>query len=141
MALLYSDPFETLFQFQNALDQLRTSNWLQASPSGSGGYPPINVFRKGEDIVLVVEVPGVRKSDLRIEAKGNTIRLAGTKTVEQAGNASVHRVERRSGQFDRAITLPIEIDADGVKAECRDGILAVHLPRAERDKPRAISIA
>lgn len=139
MAYLYSDPFETLFQFQNALDQLRSSNWLQG-PSGSGGYPPMNVFRKGEDIVMVIEVPGVRKSDLRIEAKGNTVRIAGAKTVEQGDKASVHRLERRGGQFDRAVTLPIEVDADRIKAECRDGILAVHLPRAERDKPRAISI-
>ena len=141
MALLYSDPFETLFQFQTALDQLRSSNWLQASPSGGGGYPPMNVFRKGEDIVMVIEVPGVSKSDLRIEAKGNTIRIAGTKTIEQGDQASVHRVERRSGRFDRAVTLPIEVDADNIRAECRDGILAVYLPRAELDKPRAISIA
>jgi HSP20 family protein len=141
MALLYSDPFETLFQFQNALDQLRSSNWLQASPSGSGGYPPMNVFRKGEDIVMVIEVPGVRRSDLRVEAKGNTVRIAGTKTVEQGDKASIHRRERRGGQFDRAVTLPIEVDPDGIKAECRDGILALYLPRAERDKPRAISIS
>jgi HSP20 family protein len=46
-----------------------------------------------------------------------------------------------AGSFDRAITLPVEIDADRVKAECRDGVLAVYLPRAERDKPRAISVA
>src|SRR4029450_5122790 len=121
MAFLYSDPFETLFQFQNALDQLRSSSWLQASPSGSGGYPPMNVFRKGEDIVMGIEGPGGRKSDLRIEAKGNTIRIAGTQAVEKAGKASVHRVERRAGQFDRTVTLPIEIDSDGIKAECRDG--------------------
>ena len=140
MALLYSDPFETLFQFQNTLDQLRSSNWLQASPSGSGGYPPMNIFRKGEDVVMIIEVLGVRKSDLRIEAKGNTVRIAGSKTVEQGDKASVHRLERRGGQFDRAVTLPIEIDPERIKAECRDGILALHLPRAERDKPRAISI-
>lgn len=140
MALYYSDPFDTLVQFQDALDQLRSSNWLQASPSGSGSYPPMNVFRKGEDIVMVIEVPGVRKEDLRIEAKGNTIRIAGTKTIEQGAQASVHRAERRGGRFDRAVTLPIEVDADRIKAECRDGILALHLPRAERDKPRAISI-
>jgi HSP20 family protein len=144
MALYYSDPFETLFQFQNALDQLRSSNWLQASPSGGGSYPPMNVFRKGDDIVMVIEVPGVRKDDLRIEAKGNTIRIAGTKAIDpgdQGDPASVHRVERRGGRFDRAVTLPIEVDADRIKAECRDGILALSLPRAERDKPRAISIA
>jgi HSP20 family protein len=140
MAYMYSDPFETLVQFQNALDQLRSSNWLQAGLSGGGSYPPVNVFRKGEDVVIVIEVPGVRKSDLRIEAKGNTIRIAGTKTVDQGDKASIHRIERRAGQFDRAVTLPIEIDADRIKAECRDGILALYLPRAERDKPRAISI-
>ena len=142
MAFLYSDPLETLFQFQNALDQLRSSNWLKASPSGSGGYPPMNIFRKGEDVVMIIEVPGVRKSDLRIEAKGNTVRIAGAKSIAQEGDqASVHRVERRSGRFDRAVTLPIEIDPERIKAECRDGILALYLPRAERDKPRAISIA
>lgn len=142
MAFYYSDPFETLVQFQNALDQLRSSNWLQASPSGGGSYPPVNVFRKGDDVVMVIEVPGVRKEDLRIEAKGNTIRLAGAKTIAQGSDqASVHRVERRGGRFDRAVTLPIEIDPECIKAEYRDGILALYLPRAERDKPRAISIA
>ena len=142
MAFYYSDPFETLVQFQNALDQLRSSNWLQAGPSGGGSYPPVNVFRKGDDIVMVIEVPGVRKEELRIEAKGNTIRIAGAKTVASGDDpASVHRVERRGGRFDRAVTLPIEIDADRIKAEYRDGILALYLPRAERDKPRAISVA
>jgi len=141
MAFVYSDPFETLFQFQNALDQLRSSNWLQASPSGGGSYPPMNVFRKEDDIVMVIEVPGVRKSDLKIEAKGNTIRIAGTKTVGHDGEASIHRLERRGGRFDRTISLPIQVDPDGIRAECRDGILALFVPRAERDKPRAISIS
>ena len=44
------------------------------------------------------------------------------------------------GRFDRSITLPIEVDQDRVTAECRDGVLAVTLPRAERDKPRSIRI-
>ena len=53
----------------------------------------------------------------------------------------VHRRERLSGRFDRAMTLPVEINADGVKAECRDGILALYLPRAERDKPRSVQVS
>jgi HSP20 family protein len=141
MAMMYSDPFDTLFQFQQALDQLRSSSWLEAGTSGGGTYPPLNVFRKGDDVVIVLEVPGVQKADLKVEAKGRTIRIAGTKTVTQQDNTSVHRVERRGGRFDRAVTLPVEIDADSIKAECRDGILALYLPRAERDKPRAISIS
>lgn len=141
MAMLFSDPFEALFQFQQTLDQLRSSDWLEASPSGGGTYPPMNVFRKGDDVFLITEVPGVQKQDLKIEVKGNTIRIAGIKRVQpESGKASVHRRERRSGEFDRAVTLPIEVDADKIKAECRDGILALYLPRAEHDKPRNIAI-
>src|SRR6476620_7426386 len=51
------------------------------------------------------------------------------------------RRERLAGRFDRAVTLPIEIDQDGVKADCRDGTLALFLPRAERDKPKSIPVA
>jgi HSP20 family protein len=141
MAGLYSHPLGALLDFQNALDQLRSSNWLASGPSAQGAYPPLNVFRKGDDVVMVIEVPGVRKSDLRIEAKGRTIRIAGNKNVGRDDKASVHRLERRGGSFDRAVTLPIEIDADGIKAECRDGILALFVPRAESDKPRSISVA
>jgi HSP20 family protein len=135
-----SDPFDTLLQFQQALDSLRTSAWLQQSPSSSGAYPPLNVFRKGDDLVVITELPGVRKQDLQIQVKGNTIHIAGSKAVDYGDKASVHRRERLAGAFDRAVTLPLEVDADGVQAEYRDGILALFLPRAEHDKPRTITV-
>jgi HSP20 family protein len=141
MAMLLPDPFEALLHFQQALDAFRTSGWLDAGPSGGGAYPPVNVFRKGDDIVVIAEVPGVRKEDLRVEVKGNTIRLAGSKAVQYGDRASLHRRERSAGGFDRAVTLPVEINADNIRAECRDGILALYLPRAERDKPKAITIS
>lgn len=141
MASLYSHPLGALLDFQNALDQLRSSNWLGSGPSGQGAYPPVNVFRKNDDVVIVIEVPGVKKSDLRIEAKGRTIRIAGSKNLRQDTGASAHRLERRGGSFDRTVSLPVEIDADAIKAECRDGILAIVVPRAESDKPRSIAIA
>src|SRR6478752_7201629 len=112
MAMLLTNPFDALFEFQQALDQLRRSDWLESGPSGQGAYPPLNVFRKGDDLVVITEVPGIRKSDLHIEAKGRTLRIAGTKAArpDHDGKASVHRLERRGGTFDRAISLPIEID-------------------------------
>jgi HSP20 family protein len=141
MAMLYPDPFEALAQFQRALDTFRTSGWLGAGPSGGGAYPPLNVFRKGDDVVIVTEVPGVRKDDLQIQVKGNTIRIAGTKSVQYGERASLHRRERMAGSFDRTVTVPVQIDPDNVRAECRDGVLALYLPRAERDKPRTIAIS
>jgi HSP20 family protein len=85
-------------------------------------------------------VPGINKSDLDVQVKGRTVRLSGTKAVKYSEKSSVHRRERLAGRFDRSVSLPIEIDADGVTAECRDGILALTLPRAERDKPRSVKI-
>jgi HSP20 family protein len=137
---LFPDPFSTLPGLQEALEAFRRSGWLQSSPSGGGSYPPLNIFRKGDDLVLVAEVPGISKSDLDLQIKGNTVRLSGTKAVKYGEKTSLHRRERLAGRFDRSVTLPVEIDPDGVKAECHDGILALFLPRAERDKPRSIKI-
>jgi HSP20 family protein len=138
--MMNPDPFDTLLQFQEALDALRASTWLERSPSASGAYPPLNVFRKGDDVVIITELPGVRREDLQIQIKDNTIRIAGSKTVDYGEKASVHRRERLAGQFDRAVSLPVGVDADRAKAEYRDGILALFLPRAEHDKPRTIAV-
>jgi HSP20 family protein len=77
---------------------------------------------------------------LEIQAKENTLRISGKKIIDYKESASVHRRERVSGEFDRTMTLPIQIDPDTVKAEYRDGMLALFIPRAERDKPRTIKI-
>jgi len=138
---LFLDPFDALSGLQQALDTFRSSGWLASGPSGGGAYPPMNMFRKGDDYVLIAEVPGIKKADLEVQVKGSTIRLTGGKSVNHPEKAALHRRERLVGRFDRAVTLPVEIDADGVKAECRDGILALFLPRAERDKPKSIQVA
>lgn len=141
MALI-ANPFDALLRFQQALDTFRSSDWLNAGPSGGGAaaYPLINVFRRGDDFAVIAEVPGINKSDFEVQVKGRTIRLAGTKAVNFPEQAALHRRERLSGRFDRAITLPVEVDADGVQAEYHDGILALLLPRAAHDKPKAIQV-
>jgi HSP20 family protein len=141
MAMFLPDPFDALVGLQQALDAFRASDWLEAGPSGAGAYPVLNVFRKGDDTVVIAEVPGIKKSDLQIQVKDRTIRISGTKSVAYPEKAGLHRRERVAGRFDRAVSIPVEIDADKIKAECRDGILALYLPRAERDKPRTVAIA
>jgi HSP20 family protein len=136
---VFSDPFNALASLQQAMDTFRSSNWL-TSMSGGGSYPPLNVFRRGDDFLVITELAGVDKSKLEVQVKGKTIRLAGTKVVTHPENASVHRRERLAGRFDRAVTLPVEVNPDGVKAEYHDGILALLLPPAEHDKPRSIQI-
>src|SRR5512143_1121572 len=100
------DPFEALFGLQRALDEYAESPWL-GETSGSAAYPPLNVFRKGDDFIVIAELPGVAKADLVIQVKDSAIRIAGNKRVNYPEEASVHRRERASGQFDRTITVPI----------------------------------
>jgi HSP20 family protein len=134
------DPFEALFEFQRALESHLESDWLRGATAGTGAFPPINVFQQGDDLVAILELPGIDKGDLQLEAKNNTIRISGKKEIVYDEGTSVHRRERHSGTFDRTLTVPIQIDADRVKAEYRDGVLALFIPRAESDKPRSISI-
>ena len=141
MIMRFSNPFEALLQFQKQLDARLASDWLGNSTAAMGAYPPINIFQQGHDFVAVVELPGVRKEDLSIEAKDGTIRISGKKTLNYGEGVSIHRRERLEGTFDRTITLPVQIDPDRIKAEYKDGILALFIPRAESDKPRSIQVA
>ena len=140
MVMGYADPFETLFAFQRALENRLSSDWLGTSTAAVGAYPPVNVFQQGDDLVAIVELPGVNKEDLNIQAKENTIRIAGRKAIDYAENVSLHRRERLSGMFDRTLVVPMQIDPDGIKAEYNEGLLALFIPRAERDKPRTIEV-
>src|SRR5512143_2098663 len=87
----YTDPFDALFALQRALDARLDSDWMGDSTAGIGSYPPINIFQKGDDFVAVVELPGVNKDDLQIEAKENTIRIFGNKAITYEKDASIHR--------------------------------------------------
>lgn len=140
MVMGYADPFETLFAFQRALENRLSSDWLGTSTAAMGTYPPINVFQQGDDLVAIVELPGVNKGDLNIQAKENTIRIAGQKTIDYPENVSLHRRERLSGVFDRTLAVPMQIDPDRIQAEYKDGLLALFVPRAEKDKPRTIEV-
>jgi HSP20 family protein len=140
MITMFADPFDALFNLQRALDAQLASEWLRGATTSRGPFPPINVFQQRDDILAIVELPGVEKDKLQIEAKENTIRISGTKATNYQDGASVHRRERDFGQFDRTISIPVKLSPDGIKAEYRDGVLALFLPRAESDKPRSIEI-
>jgi HSP20 family protein len=140
MVIRVRDPFAALLGLQRAMDGVMGSDWFGSRTSGSGAFPLINVFNDGEDFVLVAELPGVKKEDLDIQVRGDTLRIQGKKTIAYEENASVHRRERAAGQFDRTLTLPAEVDAAKVAAEYRDGVLTLRLPRAESAKPRTVQI-
>jgi HSP20 family protein len=140
MPTTFSTPFDAILALQRALDAQHESDWFGSGTAGTGAFPPINIFQQGDDFVAIVELPGVDKVDLQIEAKESTIRISGKKEIGIETSASIHRRERTSGSFDRTFSLPIPINSEAVRAECRDGLLTLTVPRAESQKPRNIKI-
>jgi HSP20 family protein len=106
MITTFADPFDALFNLQRALEGRLASDWLHDQTTSQGPFPPINVFQQGDDILAIIELPGIEKDGLTVQAKENTIRIAGKKSVTFPDGVSVHRSERMSGEFDRTLSLP-----------------------------------
>ncbi|MCP4295218.1 MAG: Hsp20/alpha crystallin family protein [Proteobacteria bacterium] len=142
MALRVSHPLKGLFSLQQALADIDSGDgWFSGSTSNRGGFPPINIFQDKDDYVMIAEIPGIKRENVNVEVHRNRVRLSGEKKIHYGDDVSVHRSERQDGRFDRTFATPFEIDADSVKAEYQDGILALSLPRAEQDKPRSITVS
>jgi HSP20 family protein len=141
MVARFSDPFAALLNIQRAFKDSQYSDWLGLSTTSRAAFPPVNVFQQEDDLVVIAEMPGVKKEDIDISIKRDQLRIAGKRSIDYDDNTRIHRQERKAGTFDRTFTLPVEIQADAVKAEYQDGLLALHLPRAEKDRPRRVEIA
>ena len=137
----FSNAIDTLLRIQNAVEESRNTDFFGLETTGRGSHLTVNIFENGDDLVLFAEIPGVKKEDMHIEIKDNLLRLSGHRSFEYPEEASIHRVERRNSKFDRSVKLPIRVDVDQVKAEYKDGILKISLPRAEADKPRLVAVA
>ena len=137
----FPHPFQALLNLQRALESTRRSDWFGSATASRGAFPLVNVFRRGDDFVVTAELPGVDKGELNVQIQQKQLRLAGKKSVDFAEGDSVHRRERLAGSFDRTITFPGAVDAENAKAEYRDGILRLHIPRSPSERPRSIAIA
>jgi HSP20 family protein len=140
MASLCRD-METIFNELSA----RTSTWSPVSQllSGtSGRYPSFQVCGDDEAVYVEAVIPGANPESLDLSVEHNVLTLSGEKPQLFGENEpkNVHWRERLAGKFTRRISLPAEVDADRVSAEYTQGVLKVKLPKAEKAKPRQISI-
>jgi HSP20 family protein len=141
MVARFSDPFEALLNVRRVFDQGQYSDWLGLSTASRGAFPPVNVMQQNDDLVVIAQMPGVKKEDIDISIKRNQLRIAGSRNIDYGDNTGVHPKERAGGSFDRTFSLPLEIEADAAKAEYRNGLLTLYLPRAEKDRPKRVEVA
>jgi HSP20 family protein len=103
--------------------------------------PPVNVWSNDEALVLTALAPGLDPSTLDISVHGSTLRLKGERKPLALGEQDTyHRRERAYGTFVRELELPCVVDTDKVQASYQRGILAIHLPRSESDRPHKIQV-
>jgi HSP20 family protein len=122
------------------MEQMLNSDRQAHAVTSRGNFPSVNIFKQGDDLVVLAEMPGINKEDLEISVQQNRLRISGTRSIQYDDTVKVHKQERASGKFERSFTLPQRVDADNVRAEYNQGLLALYLPRAEKDKPRQVKI-
>ncbi len=108
---------------------------------GAGVFPAVNITEDADAYYVSAELPGVKSADLDLNVTANQLTVAGERTIsEEAADARYHRREREAGRFSRAVALPGDIDPEQVKARLVDGVLSVTIAKAEKAKPRQITI-
>jgi HSP20 family protein len=106
----------------------------------SSSFPLMNVYTDKEGAAVMAEVPGVSQENIEINVAGETLSISGEVGQAENEQTAYHRQERAYGKFSRSIELPFPVETDHVEARLEKGILTIHLPRAEEDKPRQIQV-
>jgi HSP20 family protein len=103
--------------------------------------PPADVLEREKEYVVKVDLPDVRKEDVKVLFDDGVLTIKGERKVEkEVKGEKVHRTERFFGTFERSFALPEDVDTKGIRAECREGVLMVTLPRVAVEKPRPLAI-
>jgi HSP20 family protein len=150
MAIVRWEPFRDLVSLQERMNRLFDESFRMAGRSGGeedwalGGSwaPAVDIFEKEGNLVLRAELPGVDAKSVDIRLENNVLTLRGERRFDnEIKRESYHRVERAYGSFSRSFTLPSVVDQGSIKANYKDGVLEVTLPKREEAKPKQIEIS
>ncbi|MGF1677582.1 MAG: Hsp20/alpha crystallin family protein [Candidatus Methylacidiphilales bacterium] len=143
------DPFKELDVFQNRLGDLfhHRANAAQSQDSSdmtrADWAPAVDIAETDHEYRIEAELPRIDRERVKIRVADGLLTLTGDrefKREEKDESTKYHRVERSYGSFVRSFRLPDDVEGDKVRAEFKDGVLAVHLPKSEARKPKEIDI-
>jgi HSP20 family protein len=147
MAIVRWEPFRDLLSLQERMNRLFDESYRarggEADEWALGGSwaPAVDIYEQDGNIVMKAELPGVDPKAVDIRLENNTLTLRGERKLDkEIKQDNYHRVERSYGSFSRSFTLPTVVDQGQIKAEYKDGVLKLTLPKREEAKPRQIQI-
>jgi HSP20 family protein len=145
MAITRWDPFRDVLALQNRMNSLfqeynRTQNDNDALVTAAF-VPPVDIYEDEHKIVLNIEVPGLKQSDLDIQLENNVLSVKGERKFEkEEKEENFHRIERRYGSFFRSFTIPTTVNPESVKASYDAGVLRLELEKRAEARPKQIKV-
>lgn len=109
-------------------------------PRGALLYPALNVYEDDANLYAEAELPGLALSDIDVSVTGDELTIRGKRQISLPEGAASLRRERPAGEFERTISLPVEIDVDRVEASLTNGVLLITLPKARSAQPRKVEV-
>ena len=147
MAVVRWEPFRDLLTLQERMNRMFNDSYRGRGSSeddwalGGSWAPAVDIYEHEGNIVLTAELPGVDPKDVDVRVENNVLTLRGErKWSDDVQRESYHRVERAYGSFTRSFTLPNVVDTEKIKADFKEGMLKLVLPKREEAKPKQISI-
>lgn len=132
-----ANPWRELYRLKDGMEKI-LSNYQNKTASE---YPAINIWAGADDAILKAELPGMDAKDIDLSINGDTLTLKGERSPEGLKeDEGYHRQERAHGKFVRSIKLPFVVDNNKTEASCKNGVLKVVLPKAEKMRQKRISI-
>ena len=104
--------------------------------------PPVDVYETDSEVVVKAELPGVKKEDIDVTIKENSVYIkAERKEEREEKTENVHRVERFYGRIERIVPLPVEVKPEEAKAEYKDGVLEIRIPKVKVSKEAKVQVS
>jgi HSP20 family protein len=138
------NPWRDMIAMQERMNRLANEGYAKGEAEMEYGswIPPVDLREEDHQFVIQMDLPGVKKEDIDIHMENNVLTLRGERRFEKEDEKhNYHRIERFYGKFTRSFTLPSLIQAGGITATFKDGILEVAIPKADESKPKKIAIA
>jgi HSP20 family protein len=136
-------PLDRLASLRDEMDRLFDfTSPTRDSGLFSGWSPALDVHDEKDNLVVQVELPGMKKDEIDISLHDGVLTISGErKTEREQKEGETFRSERYFGKFQRSVTLPTQVDTGKVQATYKDGVLTVSLPKAEAAKPKQIAVS